>query len=212
MDKVVYIFVCGILTRRASSNNWTGKAVTHSIVKKNVFAEKIEYFVTPILRAFGQNRRIEKLRSTLNWYINNGFKVILICHSNGGDVALKALKKERWPRIEKVILFSPATNRNLGYLKNELGRNIGFLKILIGKKDLPLKTVNFLIKITNFLSFGLLKDWIIGYGTLGINGPIGIPPEKDPYVLTLEFDDYGHSDWFSDENFEKTMSEIVFND
>ena len=55
--KIIHILVNGILTKPGGSDNWTGKGVTHLLLRKK-FAEKVEYFSGALFsRSIGQKRR-----------------------------------------------------------------------------------------------------------------------------------------------------------
>lgn len=201
MSKTVYIFVNGIMTLPGCSDNWNSKAVTHFILRAQ-FAEKLEYFTAPFLtRRLLQKRRAAKLRLKLQYYTNEDWNIILVGHSNGGDVILDTLKDAGWPRIKAIHFIAGACEADFG----ENGLNdamrtgrIGEVFVHIGERDIPLKLA------------GTLLGMISGYGQLGRTGPMRVHPGVDNRVHVKRYPEYGHSTFFSDENFESTMGEILF--
>jgi pimeloyl-ACP methyl ester carboxylesterase len=196
MTKTVYIYINGILNFPGKATNWTGRAVTHTILTAGQPAEKVEYlsFAT-FHRMIGQRNRAKKLARTLSFY--RGWNIHLIAHSNGGDVVFDALKYLGWPRIESITLFSPACGndfRKLGVRAAQDAGQIGRVRIYIGGKDGPIRLAS------TFLGR------LFGYGKLGKDGPVNHDP------ITTEVyrrDDWGHSDWWLDQNFPWTMEQIL---
>lgn len=198
MRQRVIIYVNGILTFPGESGNWNGRAVTWTHLHDDARAEKVEYFCGPIDRAFGQKERAQKLALTIQYY--KGWNITLVGHSNGTDVILKALDLLRWPRIEAVHLVSGACEADFD--KNGLndaleGNCIGKVCVYVGGKDRAL---------------ALAHSWagrILGYGVLGLRGPLSILPAIKDRVGVLTWPDYGHSDCWADANFTQTMEHFV---
>lgn len=195
MKRKVFIYVCGILTFPGVARNWTGRAVTWTHLHTPSKAEKIEYFVGPISRVLGQGFRAGKLLSTLEFY--TGWQIHLIGHSNGCDVILDALAAAEnrgggFPRIHSLHLISAACSADFEHVRlNEFvaDRKIRHLHVWIAGKD------NALALADTFTGRAL------GYGALGRSGPLNnrVPFEQ------IHRPAFGHSDWFSEENFDATM-------
>ena len=184
--RIVYIWVNGILTFPGNSNNWNGKAATWINIHTPHKSEKIEYFVGPISRAFGQKKRSEKLSRTMSFY--KDWDIVLGGHSNGCDVILDSLNATKPTNIKSLHFIAAACEAD--FERNGLNSlNIKDIHVYIGGKDCALN---------------IAASWvghILGYGILGKIGPQNA---KIPIDVILK-SDYDHTDWFSVENFEYTM-------
>jgi hypothetical protein len=193
--KRVYIYVNGILTVPGESENWTGKAVTWTHLHTNDVAEKVEYWVGPISRAFGrgQRKRAEKLAKTVHFYAISGYEIILAGHSNGGSVigdAIRLMPPGSWKAIKHVHLISPASKED--FEVNGLNLLGAPVTVYIAGQDTPLA-----------LASG--PGRLLGYGGLGKVGPVNAKvPTK---VVTRE--EFGHGTWFESEYFDSTMWSII---
>ncbi|MEN8134312.1 MAG: alpha/beta hydrolase [Thermodesulfobacteriota bacterium] len=191
-DKTVCIFVNGILTLPGESDNWNGKAVTWTHLNTPFRAEKVEYLVGPISRVLGQKKRARKLIKTLRFY--QGWRIILVGHSNGCDVILDALRKMDWPRIERLHLLSGACEADFDKNGlNEAGTRIGSICVYVAKRDRALRLAD------------TITGRLLGYGALGKSGPINpaLPVE------TVAEPKFRHSDWFKAEHFKTTMQKLT---
>lgn len=199
MSKRVYILVNGILNFPGSAKNWNGRGVTWlHLHDGDGRAEKVEYFCGPIGRAFGQQQRAEKLAATIRYY--HGWDIVLVGHSNGTDVILKALALLSWPRISALHLVSAACDAcfetnglNLALLSGTLDRCF----VYVAERDMALRAAHTLI-----------GKWL-GYGTLGLHGPLNISPQIVDRVGVLHFENFGHSDCFADHHFDRTMHHFL---
>lgn len=182
------------MNQPGASTNWNGRAVTWTHTRTDNWAEKIEYFCSPIGRAFGQDKRAEKLTSTLGYY--KGWDIVLVGHSNGAAVILEALRIAGYPRIEAIHLVSGACEAdfwqnglNAALIANEIGK----VFVYVGGKDMAMRYAR-----------TWLARWL-GYGTLGLHGAINIADVCKDSVGTLTWPDFGHSDCFHDDHFDSTM-------
>ena len=197
--KTVYIFVNGIKTFPGQSKNWNGRAVTATHArfggKSCVVAEKVEYYTTALTRSLLQKHRAEKLVKVCSFY--RDWNRVLVGHSNGADVILDALHMDHTIRVSRLHLISPAVDWDCH--KNGLN---GFYRdgqityppsIWVAGKDKALRLG------------GSFFGKLLGYGALGLKGP-------KPGTLLAQAGycepNFGHSDWFNDENFNKTMERI----
>lgn len=194
-----WFLINGILTFPGSSKNWTGRGVTWLNTRTEAKAEKIEYLCGPIGRALGQMDRAYKLWHTLSYY--DGDDNYVVGHSNGADVIISMLRDfPLCPKIRELHLVCGASESDFN--RNGLNRLLGTGKIgrvivYVAKKDEALR---------------LAHTWlghILGYGTLGLDGPTSVLPSVESSVKTIEWPDYGHSDCWHDDNFEATMRQIT---
>lgn len=194
----IYIYVNGILNFPGQSQNWTGRAVTwtHLNTEAKAWAEKVEYWAGPITRVFKNAARAKKLRRTIAFYAGDGWDIVLVGHSNGCDVILDALPAAGWPRIEHIHFVCAAAEGN--FQKNGLNRalhagDVGGVTVYLAGQDAPLRLAHTL--------FGKA----LGYGALGATGPLDVAPEIQRLVRVHRWPDFGHSDCFEDDVFDRTM-------
>lgn len=201
--KRVYIYVNGILTWPGDSKNWNGRAVTWTNISSECTStEKIEYFCGPIGRAFGQRERARKLYQTATYY--RGWEQIIVGHSNGADVILSALRDwQDFPRVSALHLVCGATNadfeRNMLNFFMLLGR-VEKTYVYVAGKDSALRIAH------------TIPGKILGYGTLGLHGPLKVDPRLHGRVAVIRdapWTTYGHSDCWNDQNFDATMRHFV---
>ena len=104
----VYIFVNGILNFPGDAEGWTDRAVTWINKNTDAKGEKFEYFSGVITRRFRQQYRAIKLSELIEQY--DGWTIILVGHSNGCDVILRALKltKVKIGEVHLVARAAPA--------------------------------------------------------------------------------------------------------
>lgn len=191
----VTIFVPGILNL-PGSNNWVGKAVTHTHVDTGQPAEKVEYFTSALLRPLGQTSRAKKLARVIGFY--QGWNIDLVGHSNGTDVILDGLEIAGWPTVRHLHLIAAACKADFDKngLNSALQRDrVESVSIYIGEKDLPLKLA------------GTLVGRLLGYGTLGRTGAKN--NRFEDRVREVRFKEFGHSSFFTAENFGQTMDAIL---
>jgi hypothetical protein len=184
----LFVYINGILTFPGESNNWTGRAVTWTHIHTPFRAEKIEYYVGPISRAFGQKKRAHKLVRTMEFY--KGWSFTLVGHSNGCEVIRDALEELEWPVLDHLHLISGACNADFeqaGF--NRLNCPVTVWRAL---QDQALKWV------------GNPIGRLLGYGVLGLTGPVNA---KIPFETVDK--NFGHSGWFSDEETDPTMLRII---
>lgn len=200
----IHIFVNGILTMPGAVGNWNAHAVTHCICYHNIYAEALEYMALPsITRWLFQGMRANKLRKKLQRYIHQGWDLVLVGHSNGCAVILDALRLLDWPIVRELHFFAPAcsedcrTNGINHALRNDL---LGKLHVYVGLKDWALWCAD------NILGR------MLGYGVMGRRGPQFVDdtiPNVSHRVITHVRDDFGHSDWFSEDAFSRTMHMVL---
>ncbi len=197
MPKQVCIYVPGILTWPGDADNWDGRAVTWTHNHTDRRAEKVEYFCGPIGRAFGQFSRIKKLYRTLDHY--RDWEITLVGHSNGAAVILGCLQSPI-PHIANLHLVCGACESNFnknGINSSLLVKRIGKVFVYIGHKDLALRLAH------------TIPGKLLGYGTLGLHGPINVAPQLADRVGRLDWNEFGHSTCWHTKQFDRTMAHFV---
>jgi pimeloyl-ACP methyl ester carboxylesterase len=193
--------VNGINTFPGCSTNWNGRGVTWLHVNTEAKAEKIEYFCGPIGRAFGQKDRALKLNLTLNFY--RDWENHVVGHSNGAAVALAMMRDYRkWPDLEHLHLVCGACEAD--FEKNGLNHwmregRVRRVTIYIGGKDWALRLAH------------SLPARILGYGVMGLHGPLNVADdvaERVGIVRESPWNHFGHSTCWSARCFNTTMETL----
>lgn len=189
VNRVAYIFVPGVLNYPGSAREWTDQAVTwiHRRMTCEA-AEKFEYLALPFSRKLLARHRAQALADLIDQYPLDLFSLVLAGHSNGCDVIRLALAVSKRPAnwvhfFSPAVPAAPAEHRLKALVR--AGR-IGFLNLYLAG-----------------------RDGVLGRAHLG-----GLPAEAvrrqfadEPHTKVFS-EDFGHSGWFSKENFETTMRRV----
>lgn len=195
MKKQIVIFINGILTWPGNNRDWNYRAVVWTQINTEFRTVAVEYFCGPIGRAFGQRKRAAKITQLLQAYA--GWEITLVGHSNGCAVILAALAASLvYPNIKAIHLVSGACEAD--FVRNGLNEaiedgRVGMVGVYVGKKDMALR---------------LASHWLgrmLGYGVLGLHGPRNVSAEAAGSVVVLEWPEFGHSDAWRPEHFDRTM-------
>jgi predicted alpha/beta hydrolase family esterase len=196
-----FIFVNGILNCPGSSNGWTDRAVTWIHTHTEHRAEKFEYFSPVIFRRWFLKDWTNDLAELVAKYA--GKPLVLVGHSNGCELICRTVKISG-AQIRGLHLISGAcaadfyTNGLNAALKaNRVGKVVAY----VAEKDLPMKIARVSQNLIGWLG--------LGYGTLGLNGPLRTAIEVENRVMPVRQPDFGHSTWFLDENFDDLMKTIT---
>lgn len=201
MSRDVFIFVNGILTRPGNAFAWTDRAV-HWFNRNEEHARcyAFEYGCPALLRFAFQAGFARDLAETLAQYDPTD-RLHLVGHSNGCDVIARAIRLTSAP-IASVHLISAALNRDFSAtgLAERLRRGqIRTVYCLCSRGD---QVLRYLAPASRIATLGLA-----GYGDLGCKGPL-VPADVGDRVRTLWRNTLGHGDWFSAEEFERTMETV----
>lgn len=210
----VFIFANGILTLPGDSDGWTDRAVTWTHLWTEARGEKYEYACGALTRRIKQQSRAEALAKMVRYYADcvgrnpkqghqQKWHINLVGHSNGCDIILRtlALLPEHL-KIESIHLIAAACEADFD--ANGLNRwlwdgHLGRVAIYSGGKDDALKFAK--------LTSRILKPFGLGYGSLGLTGPIN--PAETIRIQEFHQNDFGHSDWFAPGNFATTMNYVT---
>lgn len=199
------MFICinGIRADPSDARGWTDNFVTSLNIDTPdwVQAEKFEYYTSAIFRSWGQRKRAQELVRKINFYLNAGYRVVLIGHSNGCDIIVKAL--DMGIRVDAIHLFAAAAyEKDLETaIEEKLVRRV---HLYGSPDDLALKTASFTSKF--------LKLFGVGYGSLGLRGKT--LAEKYPNIVKdHSVKGYGHSTWFLvGEHYNYTIALLIKNE
>lgn len=200
MNKTIYIFVNGIMTNPEDVEAWTDRAVGWIAHNTEFKSDKMEYRSGTLTRRFYQNKRVQNLQKICKAYL--GDRIVLVGHSNGCDIIQKMATKGML-KIHEIHLIAAASEHD--FIKNGYNRalkreTIEKIFIYTSPIDEALKKARLSTKLFGWLG--------LGYGYLGLVGPLNVNPEvKDRVVVHNE--PMGHSQWFSKKFFERTMQTIL---
>jgi hypothetical protein len=205
MKKRIFIFVNGILNNPGSADNWTDRATVW--VHKHTLhgAEKFEYFAGPITRRLFQSKHAKNLAAMIGEFTADPeIEVVLVGHSNGCDLICRALKLLPFETFKSIHLISPACDANFN--SNGLNRSLTFdrvesIYVHVSEKD---KAMKFAALTGKFLGY-----FQLGYGTLGLSGPLEVLPNVQERVTCIRYPEFSHSTIFELQNFERLMASIV---
>lgn len=201
----VFIFVNGILSDPGAHDGWTDRAV--SWVHRNTVhqAEKFEYHSRALTRRLRQQLHANALRALLRGYSDR--IIHLAGHSNGSDIILRALDG-LFMRVATVHLISGACEAS--FTKNKLNgalldARIGQVYVYVAGSDRAMRWARLSQRLFGWLG--------LGYGTLGLAGPLEVDPALQDMVrrgvVTIWEREFGHSTWFDKDHFETTMRRIT---
>ena len=211
-NRHVYIYINGILTDPGAEDCWQDRAATWTNIHTAFKGDKFEYSAGPFTRRLKQQERAEKFARMVDHYLKKGgWHIHLVGHSNGCDIILRVLEmvsrsqyqpRSGAPPIEDVHLIAAACEADF----NGNGLNFyfrgGTLKrafIYFSHDDSQLKRARF-TRILKFMG--------LGYGTLGLTGPVN-HPSPDHHVILRPRHDFDHSTWFEKPHFDSTMKMIT---
>lgn len=200
MNRTQYILINGILTSPEDVEAWTDRA-EQWIDKNTTFkSTKMEYRATALTRRFYQNTRVKNLQKICKAYL--GDRIILVAHSNGCDIVQRMINKGI-PRVHELHLIAAASEHD--FIKNGYNRAL--------KNDHVEKIVVYMSPIDEALKKARwskrLFGWMgLGYGYLGLVGPLNVNPEVKERVI-MHNEPMNHSQWFSKKFFERTMKTIT---
>lgn len=202
-----FLLINGIDTFPGCSKNWNGRGVTWVHTNKLARpllarAEKIEYWCSPVGRAFGQRDRCEKLYRTLQFYA--GWDVTVVGHSNGAAVALEMMRDfPGFARIAHLALVCGACESNFhkSGLNDWLEQgSVGRVTVCVAGRDVPLRLAH------------SLPARLLGYGVMGLGHDLHVRPSVRDRVTVVRggrWAEYGHSTCWEDQNLDDTMGMLA---
>lgn len=203
------IFVNGVNTVPGCTKNWNVRAATWCMCYRRLYATYLEYLALPtISRWLFQGVRADIFRYRVQEFLDSGWGVIPIGHSNGNDVILDAFRDGGFQRLEEIHMISPACEADFD--KNGLNfalknNRLGHVFIYIAEKD-----------FWCWAAGTLFGRWLGRYGKqiLGHVGPQNIDksiPSWEKRVTVVRRKKHKHSSWFDqlNGNFNELMSLVL---
>lgn len=185
-QRTIFICINGIRAKPSDPRGWTDEFVTSLNIETPewVQAEKFEYFTSALFRWMSQRKHASELARKVNAYLNAGYRVVLIGHSNGCDLIARLFAMDM--RIDAAHLFAAAAYENdfEAAIQHRLVRRV---HLYGSPDDAALKTACITSRLLNW--FG------VGYGSLGLRGQT-LADKYPDIVQDHSIKGYGHSTWF----------------
>lgn len=208
MHKTAFIFINGIFTHPRRKDAWNDRAVEY--VKRfhpDCHAVSYEYLSGAIMRhgwipfRDAQLERANAVVKKVNQLKHQGYRVVMVGHSNGCQL-ISYLIAQMGERVANVHFFAPASFAvDIATALDE--QTVEGVFIYGSTRDIPLR---FFAPISRILTLGLS-----GYGSLGTKG-LEMEEKYPGQVFDFSNNKFGHSDWFTKENFDNTMALIMVNE
>lgn len=184
--KTIWFFINGIRNDPSNQEGWTDEfaSLVNVATPDSVKVEKFEYYCSALLRRLGQSKRVDELLRKVNLYTVNGYRVVLVGHSNGCDIIARMLNLN--VRVDSVHLFAPAAFEQ-DYDRALSARMVRRVHIYGSPDDRVLKGANRTAR--------LLARLGLGYGSLGLRGA-EFAQRWPGIVFDHSIKGYNHSTWF----------------
>lgn len=186
-QRTILFVINGIESDPSNLRGWTDNFATSLNVNSPdwVQVEKFEYLVRFWNRWFKQNGLAKELIAKIKYYLEAGYRVVLVGHSNGCDLIVRALKETK---VDSIHLFAAAAWEKDFEAAIE-AKQVRRIHLYGSPDDFALKTASFTSKFLKVISFGKL-----GYGSMGLKNTLA---EKYPDIVKdHSIKGYGHSTWF----------------
>ena len=196
----IIICINGIRTKPGRTDAWTDElaAALNMRTPPHVKTATFEYYTTALFRWVGQRRRAAELARRCRQYAAQGFRIVLIGHSNGCDLIARVLNAG--VEIHSAHLFAAAAFER-DFTRAIAEGMVGRLHLYGSPNDAVLKKAIWSERIGGRLG--------LGYGSLGLRGP-AFAELHPQHVRDHSIPVYGHSTWFTKGAlFEKTVALIM---
>jgi hypothetical protein len=202
--KTVYFFVHGIMNLPSSGTGWVDGAI-RAVAGFGFAGDAYRYLATPALRWVMQAWRVRQCRIKLQKWIDDDFQPVLVGHSNGCDILLKAIKGVRGLRGAKLHLISGAAEADFkvnGLNEAMKAGRIDTVTVWVAGKDSALEVWAPISRA--------LVGWLgLGYKNIGATGPSNVSALVGTRVFQINEPEFGHSTWFEEKHFEETICRIA---
>ena len=212
MHGEVWILLNGIRTVAGAPDGWVDRASRLMRTRWSLHAEKFEYTTSFLFtRAAFQPERVRDLEYYINAYREEGWKVNLIGHSNGGELITRAVRDYPHDNIGKVVLIAGATEKDMVESGWDDALHSGEVDELVIFKSDGDKTLKKAAGWSQKL-FGWNKlTRPLSYGQMGLYGPQNVAEDiKDKVKVIDAGEAYGkhldHSEYFEDEHLLRTLT------
>lgn len=210
--KVIWIFVRGIAGNASDLKEWEQGGVDWVLqdqyCRERGFVARCDSYECSFLTVWmNEPKRARQLAAVIRSYLDAGYEVHLVGHSNGTRVIREALKLLRWPKVGTVHFVCGACDSDfertgLNYaLKHH---RIERFYYYVGGRDWAMKLENtFLGK----LDFALPEKSC----PMGLRGPRNVAKEVRNRVIdnSTGWERFGHGTCFTAAHFNNTLKRIT---
>jgi hypothetical protein len=203
----IVLFENGINSIPSNWTFWPNRAIAWTHQNTPYKAQSLEYLAGAVLGHFRHKSLANQFADLLRTYSVQDWEIIIVAHSNGTRIVVEGMAAAGWPKVKAVHLVCGAcdadfsrTNLN-GALT--LGR-IGSVHCYMAGKDKAMR-----------IEDNVFGKWLFGIRTkdkpLGLVGPQNVTQSLlvSGRVTSTPWPDYGHSDCWLPDNFDKTMRQFL---
>lgn len=210
--KVIWLIIRGICGNPSDCLEWEQRAVDWILQdpycrERGYTARSDTYSCLPLTVWMREKERAHNFANVLKTYVDAGFKIHIMCHSNGTRVAREGMRLLKWPRVETVHFLNGACDSDF----NRTGFNwaikrnrIGLFYYYVAGRDWAMKIEN---TILGKLDFALPENSC----PLGLRGPRFVDKQVTHRVIegSRDWGKYGHSTALDDDHFDGTMQLVT---
>lgn len=197
----LYLFIPGIKYKAAGVDGWVDRAVSwvHEFTPDRAMC--YEYESPATLRFVRQPRRVRDVAAICARHPSQ--EISLVGHSNGAAIICDVLRLGM--RVHELHLIAGAADAsfNVNGLNDAVkGGRVRWINLYCSKSDRVLNTWADLSK--------RVVGWAgLGYGNIGLRGPLHMSDAARAVTKTVWREGYGHSDWLIGKNFDETMGLVT---
>lgn len=206
MTRRAYILVPGIRTRTDDNQAWAvawADRIMQRYKRTAPAASEFRYFVGALSRRLSQQRYARQLAAMIEEWYDAGFSIVAVCHSNGADLLSRAVQLTE-AHIEAAHLIAAACDADMtqtGYLEAVQAGRIGRVVCYVSRSD---SALGIWAKLSRNVA------WLgMGYGTLGFEGPKGVPDTLKYRFPIVSRNYLEHGEWFDSQNIDSTFAAVT---
>jgi len=208
-DKPTIVFlVRGIAGEPSDFCEWEQSAADWVNVHTPFKARAISYKTSFLTVWFRRRWRSRRFSYILRQYTTQGWRVVIIAHSEGTVVALDSMRLAGWPHVEAVHLVCGACDSDF----HRNGLNFALRIGAIGQLHCCMAGEDHAMWYEDLILGKLLFGIPERSRPLGLNGPRNISPDVMLKVAEHReppWDNYGHSTCFEKRNFPGTIRTML---
>lgn len=210
--KIVWLIVRGICGDPADCEEWEQHSADwiHQdpyCQSRGFIARADSYSCSFVTVAFRESARVKSFAKVLKGYLDAGFQVYGLCHSNGTRIWRGALQQLNWPRVEQLHFVNGACDsdfRRTGFNQALKRNKIGTFHYYVGGCDIAMLAENTFL---GRLDFAVPEKSC----PMGLKGPQHVDPSVASRVIegSKGWEHYGHSTAWDSKHFNDTMLRVT---
>ncbi|MGH8016927.1 MAG: hypothetical protein ACREIA_01340 [Opitutaceae bacterium] len=191
------ICVHGVRVNPGDEEGWQDRGVTWLHLHTAMHAEKYEYATWALTRQIHQDERAAGVAKMASYYLDAGWELTFIAHSNGCDITARVLTalQAAGRRVRSAHLFAAAADA-APFIAAVRAGTLAHCFVYGSPNDRALKLARLSRRALGWMGWG--------YGSMGLD-PYAVEIEE-PRIEALVREDFGHGTWFErGEFFEAAM-------